>query len=142
MISHLFIPNKLKAHLLLNIWYKQMKAPPPIEYVGYTAILLGISSLIPQIIHLIEIKDASDISYKWLIIAVVGTFLWLIYSIFNKITLVALSSVCYIILYLVLIYLKYHYSKNTTTLAGVQKELGVAKKKKKKHSITYIAPVI
>lgn len=83
-----------------------------IEYVGYIATFLGTISLLPQIHHIHKTKHTKGLSYNWLIVAFLGSFLWVIYASHKEINIVFLSSAIYVLLYSVIIYLKYSYEKN------------------------------
>lgn len=82
-----------------------------IEYIGYLAIFLNSMSLLLQIYRMYTTKDTKGISYKWILIAVCSCFLWIIYGINKKVYILLVSSITYIILYLIILYIKYIYEK-------------------------------
>jgi uncharacterized protein with PQ loop repeat len=81
------------------------------DWLGYVASVLGPISLCFEILHIKKTKDSKSISYKWLILSLIVSCLWLAHSIINKIKPGVLSSVIYINLMFVMIYLKHKYSK-------------------------------
>lgn len=82
-----------------------------VEYVGYAAILVSILSLLPQIYHIYTTKNTKGLSYAWLFIAILGSILCVTYAFRKNMRLVLLSSTVYIILYSIIVWLKYIYEK-------------------------------
>ena len=100
---------------------EKYQLPPPkklekqIEYkhdwLGYVASILGPISLCFEIHHVAKTKSSKSLSYYWLILSIVVSCLWLTHSIINKIKPGILSSVIYINLMFIMVYLKIKYSK-------------------------------
>jgi uncharacterized protein with PQ loop repeat len=81
------------------------------DWLGYLASVLGPLSLCFEIYHVHKTKSSKALSYYWLVLSLIVSCLWLAHSIINKIKPGVLSSVIYINLMFVMIYLKHKYSK-------------------------------
>jgi MtN3 and saliva related transmembrane protein len=53
-----------------------------IDAVGYAAAVLTTSSFLPQLLRVIKLRSARDVSLGMFILMTVGTMLWLTYGIF------------------------------------------------------------
>ena len=80
-----------------------------LNYIGTIAAILGPIALLFEILKIIKIKSASQLSWLWILTEVLVCILWLIFGIANKITPTIISAILFIILSLILIYLKLSY---------------------------------
>ena len=80
-----------------------------IDFIGYTAGILVIASLIPQMIKSWKSKSTKDISLCRYIIYVVGILLWLIYAVLLKNGPMIFSNAVAIIFAGSILYMKFKY---------------------------------
>ena len=83
--------------------YKYEKA----KFIAYTAMLIGSTSLIPQIHKAIKLQKADEISLTWLVMGLVSNFLWVIYALKNKLSAQVIATVLGSIPLVTLIILKH-----------------------------------
>ncbi len=57
-----------------------MIAKSSIDLIGYTGATLTTISFVPQLLRVIKLRSARDVSLGMFIIFTTGTFLWLIYG--------------------------------------------------------------
>ena len=83
-----------------------------IGYVG-TCIVCGI--FIPQVIHMIKIKSGDDLSYVFLTLNLLGALIWAVYGTIEDQLPLLMAHVIVTSLTILMIILKYIYSKKKKT---------------------------
>ena len=63
------------------------------ESIGYSAIGLGSVCLIPQIYQMLKTKKVTDINIYFLFISLLSDFLYILYGILDKNTIMAISGI-------------------------------------------------
>lgn len=89
-----------------------------IEIIGYLAITVSAISLTPQIIQMYKSKKVNDINIFFLIIAILGDILYLIYGITVQEIVFIISIIAPFMSHLIMILLWFKYNKpisNTET---------------------------
>ena len=80
--------------------------------IAYIAMVVGSSSLIPQIVKVSKLKRADEISLTWLIMGLCSSVLWIIYALKNNLRAQAIATVIGSIPLITLIVLKQTFSKS------------------------------
>jgi len=81
------------------------------EIIGLIAGILTSSSLIPQIMKTLKTKDAQDISFKMLLVLLIGLCLWIYYGIINRDRPIIYTNILAASITILMIFLKYKYSR-------------------------------
>lgn len=84
---------------------------PTVEWLGLIGGAIGTIGFIPQVIRVLKLKSAHEISLIWTISLVVGIGCWLSYGIILQLTSVILWNSIGIITTLALIYAKLKYGR-------------------------------
>jgi uncharacterized protein with PQ loop repeat len=80
------------------------------EYIGYAGAFFISINLIPQIIHIYNIKNADSISITSIILGIISSVFMFIYGFFiNKIPILISNSIIFIF-YCIILFFKYLYS--------------------------------
>jgi MtN3 and saliva related transmembrane protein len=79
--------------------------------VGLLATAFTVASTIPQIIKAIRTKDTEDVSIRFLIVLIVGLFLWVIYGVGKSDIIIVLGNSIGVSLNVCMIVLKLIYSR-------------------------------
>jgi MtN3 and saliva related transmembrane protein len=82
-----------------------------VEWLGLIGGAIGTIGFIPQIIRVLKLKSAHEISLLWCFSFVAGISCWLSYGIILQLTAIILWNSISIILALVLIYAKLKYGR-------------------------------
>jgi len=90
--------------------------------IAYIAMLIGSSSLIPQIVKVTRLKRADEISLTWLAMGIASSILWVIYALKNNLRAQAIATVIGCIPLITLIVLKHTFSKNSEKFTQTDKE--------------------
>ena len=91
-----------------------------IEIIGYLAIIVSAISLTPQIIQMYKTKKVNDINIFFLIIAILGDVLYLIYGITVQEIVFIISIIAPTISHLIMTFLWIKY-KNINTEKNIEK---------------------
>ncbi len=83
------------------------------EIIGFTAGILTTFGFVPQIWKGYKTKHLRDLSYLMNASLGLGMGLWLIYGISKKDVVIIAANIAGIALNIILIIMKYHYSKTT-----------------------------
>lgn len=84
---------------------------PTVEWLGLIGGAIGTIGFIPQVIRVLKLKSAHEISLIWTISLVVGIGCWLAYGIVLELTSMILWSSISVVLGLALIYAKLKYGR-------------------------------
>lgn len=79
--------------------------------MGLLATAFTVASTIPQIIKAIRTKDTEDVSIRFLIVLIVGLFLWVIYGVGKSDIIIVLGNSIGVSLNVCMIVLKLIYSR-------------------------------
>lgn len=79
--------------------------------MGLLATAFTVASTIPQIIKAIRTKDTEDVSIRFLIVLIVGLFLWVIYGVGKSDIIIVLGNSIGVSLNICMIVLKLIYSR-------------------------------
>lgn len=82
-----------------------------VNSIGTSAAILGPIALLFQLIKIIIVKNADELSWSWLGLGFIVSILWLIYSLQKKLLPIFISSVLFLIINLNLIIFKIIYDK-------------------------------
>ena len=75
------------------------------------AVTIGMFALLPQIVKVIQMKKADELSYIWMGLALLVQICWICYGISNKFCANIIGGIIGIIMYSILVGLKFKYSK-------------------------------
>lgn len=81
------------------------------DAIGYTAILVASSSLIPQIYQMIKTKRVKDLNVIFLFLMLIADILYFIYGILDNNTMLFISTIPPAISHIIVISLWYYYKK-------------------------------
>lgn len=81
------------------------------EWIAFIAAFLSTIALIPQVIQVIKKKNADQISYLWLFIALTAAVGWATFGIINGVRAEIVSGLFLALLYSILIGLKAYFSR-------------------------------
>ena len=62
-------------------------------FIAYLAMLLGSTSLIPQIYKAVKLQKADEISLTWLVMGLISNILWIFYAWKNKLPAQVIATV-------------------------------------------------
>lgn len=82
------------------------------HHIGSLAVCLNIISLIPQIYKTYVSKNTKGLSYEWLFISTIASFLWISYAVIRNDTKLAIGSFSFLLSYIILISQKYYFEKS------------------------------
>ena len=91
-----------------------MIAPHAIDLIGYTAATLTTVSFVPQLLRVIKLRSARDVSLGMFLIFTVGTAGWLIYGILSHSIPVTFANAVTLVLSLAILLLKLRFDRNAT----------------------------
>ena len=83
-----------------------------VHLIGSLAVGLNIISLIPQIYKTHVSKNTKGLSYEWLFISAIASFLWVAYAVIRNDTKLAVGSFSFLLSYIILISQKYYFEKS------------------------------
>lgn len=81
------------------------------EWIAFIAAFLSTIALIPQVVQVIKKKNADQISYLWLFIALTAAVGWATFGIINGVRAEIVSGLVLALLYGILIGLKAYFSR-------------------------------
>lgn len=81
------------------------------EWLGFFAGVLTTASFVPQVIRVLKLKSAREISLFFNILFLVGICVWLVYGIYFKLGPVIIWNAVTVILIVVLLYAKLKYGR-------------------------------
>jgi MtN3 and saliva related transmembrane protein len=87
---------------LIDIW---------LTFIGLLATAFTVASTIPQIIKAVRTKDTEDVSIRFLIVLIVGLFLWVVYGVGKSDIIIVLGNSIGVSLNVCMLVLKLIYSR-------------------------------
>lgn len=87
---------------MIDIW---------LTLLGLSATAFTVASTVPQIIKAIRTKDTEDVSIRFLIVLIVGLFLWVVYGVGKSDVIIVLGNSIGVSLNTCMLVLKLKYSR-------------------------------
>lgn len=97
-----------------------MMPPGAINLIGYAAATMTTVSFVPQLLRVIKLRSARDVSLGMFLIFTTGTAFWLVYGVLVHSFPVALANSVTFILSLAILILKLHFDRHATDLIQPQ----------------------
>jgi len=94
-----------------------------IHIVGYFATALSCSLYIPQLIHLVKSKSANDVSLIFIILNIITTLIWGVYSILIFNIPLLICEIVTIILLITILLIKLYFDRNLSKLQPVENKI-------------------
>jgi MtN3 and saliva related transmembrane protein len=86
-----------------------------IERIGFVAAFCTTTAFIPQLVRVLRLKSARDISLPTFLLFSLGVFLWLIYGIYSGSRPVIASNTVTLLLSLSILFLKIKYDRSSAS---------------------------
>lgn len=83
-----------------------------IDLIGYIAAICTTSSFVPQLVRVLRLRSARDISLGMFLILSVGTALWLIYGLLSHSRPVTAANAVTLVLSVSILFLKLRFDRN------------------------------
>jgi MtN3 and saliva related transmembrane protein len=80
-----------------------------VEYVGFAAAFLTTAAFVPQLVRVVRLRSARDISLPTFLMFSLGVFLWLVYGIYSGSKPVIASNSVTLVLSVSILVLKLRY---------------------------------
>ena len=84
----------------------------PVEAIGFIAAFCTTAAYVPQLVRIVRLRSARDISLPTFLLMSVGVFLWLLYGLYTGSKPVIASNVVTLVLSLSILVLKLRYSRD------------------------------
>jgi MtN3 and saliva related transmembrane protein len=84
----------------------------PVEYLGFAAAFCTTAAFVPQLMRVIRLRSARDISLPTFLLFSVGVFLWLLYGLYIDSKPVIASNSVTLVLSVSILVLKIRYDRN------------------------------
>ena len=91
-----------------------------VDLIGFTAAFCTTMAFVPQLMRVVKLRSARDISLGTFLLFSTGVALWLVYGIYSGSRPVIASNAITLLLSLSILYLKVKYDRK-----GAEKEMGV-----------------
>ena len=85
-----------------------------IEDLGYAAALLTTAAYVPQLVRVIRLRSARDISLPTFMMFAVGVFFWLLYGIYTGSMPIILCNAANLFLSMSIVFLKLRFDRHPT----------------------------
>ena len=89
-------------------------SPSTVNIVGYVAATLTTVSFLPQVIRVVKLRSARDVSLGMFLIFSAGTFLWFLYGLLQGGFPIILANAITFILSVTILILKMRYDSHAT----------------------------
>jgi len=86
-------------------------AKESIDLIGYAAATMTTISFLPQLIRVVKLRTARDISLGMFLIFTVGTLFWLVYGVLSRSAPVAIANGVTLILSASILFLKLRFDR-------------------------------
>jgi MtN3 and saliva related transmembrane protein len=99
-----------------------MMTQSQIDLIGYAAATMTTISFLPQLIRVVRLRSARDISLIMFLVFSAGTFSWMVYGLLTHSRPVVVANVVTFLLSISILFLKLRYDRkalSTETPAGV-----------------------
>jgi MtN3 and saliva related transmembrane protein len=83
-----------------------------VELIGFVAATCTTAAFVPQLVRILNLKSAREISLPTFLLFSVGVFLWLLYGLYTGSRPVIASNTVTLVLSLSILYLKLKYDRN------------------------------
>lgn len=87
-------------------------APAIVERIGFAAATCTTVAFVPQLLRVIKLKSARDVSLGTFLLFSLGVFLWLVYGLYSGSKPVTASNAVTLLLSLSILILKIKYDRN------------------------------
>jgi MtN3 and saliva related transmembrane protein len=87
---------------------------PAVEDLGFAAAFLTTAAFVPQLIRVLRLRSAREISLPTFIMFSLGVFLWLLYGVYTGSKPVIASNIVTLALSLSILVLKLRYDRNAS----------------------------
>ncbi|MGD0443849.1 MAG: SemiSWEET transporter [Edaphobacter sp.] len=84
-----------------------------VDYIGFTAAFCTTVAFVPQLVRVLKLRSARDISLGTFLLFSAGVFLWLVYGIYSGSKPVIASNAATLGLSLSILYLKMRYGRES-----------------------------
>ncbi len=84
----------------------------PVEAIGFVAALCTTAAYVPQLVRIVRLRSARDISLPTFLMMCVGVFLWLLYGLYTGSKPVIASNGVTLVLSLSILVLKLRYDRH------------------------------
>ncbi len=84
------------------------------EAIGFAAAACTTAAFVPQLVRVLRLKSAREISLPTFLLFSVGVFLWLVYGLYTGSRPVIASNAVTLVLSLSILYLKLKYDRHAT----------------------------
>jgi MtN3 and saliva related transmembrane protein len=84
-----------------------------VENIGFIAAFCTTTAFVPQLVRVIRLRSARDISLGTFLLFSIGVFLWLIYGVYSGSKPVIASNAATLALSLSILYLKMRYGQSS-----------------------------
>ena len=85
-----------------------------IEDLGYAAALLTTAAYVPQLVRVIRLRSARDISLPTFLLFAIGVFLWLLYGLYTGSMPIILCNAANLFLSMSIVFLKLRFDRHPT----------------------------
>jgi MtN3 and saliva related transmembrane protein len=85
---------------------------PIVEYLGFAAAFCTTAAFVPQLVRVIRLRSARDISLPTFLMFSFGVFLWLLYGLYSGSKPVIASNSVTLVLSVSILVLKLRYDRN------------------------------
>jgi MtN3 and saliva related transmembrane protein len=83
-----------------------------VQYLGYAAAFCTTSAFVPQLVRVVRLRSARDISLPTFLLFSIGVFLWLLYGLYTGSKPIIASNTVTLVLSLGILILKLRYDRN------------------------------
>ena len=81
-----------------------------VDILGVIASILSASLFLPQLYHMVKVKSGSSVSYIFLTLQIVASFVWIAYGYFIQSIPIIVCDVCILVITIGMITVKYKFS--------------------------------
>jgi MtN3 and saliva related transmembrane protein len=83
-----------------------------VQNIGFAAAFCTTAAFVPQLVRILRLRSARDISLPTFLLFSVGVFLWLLYGLYTGSKPVIASNIVTLVLSLSILFLKLRYDRN------------------------------
>jgi MtN3 and saliva related transmembrane protein len=84
---------------------------PEVQYLGFAAAFCTTAAFVPQLIRVLKLRSAREISLPTFLMFSVGVFLWLLYGLYTRSRPIIASNSVTLVLSLAILVLKLRYDR-------------------------------
>ena len=86
--------------------------PQWVEWIGFAAATCTTAAFVPQLIRIVRLRSAQDISLPTFLLFSVGVGLWLVYGLYSESSPIVVSNAVTLALSLSILAFKFRYNRN------------------------------